>query len=266
MGGVRRAAYGGGQRVGAVGGAQKDGQRQLAGGVCGGVGAYRHLTAAAQRLQKGALGGDGGPRLRVVDGRQPRQQRRIAGPRLHCQRPLAGRRDEILRRQELGGLAVQPQTQQPGGSQDGAVGLIPPGFAEAGFHIAAQGDDVHLRGIRGQLRGAAGAAGADARPLRQFVQRTAPAVDQHIAGIPAGQDGAQRQPVGKLRRHIFEAVHRQIEAALQQQLFQFADEDAETHAGQRRGLVGVAAGADGFDLNGEAGRPGLQGGDDFVIL
>ena len=170
---------------------------------------------------------------------------------------MTGGRDEPLRRQVFGYLGLQPHTPQSGGGEDGAVGFVAGGLAEAGFYVAADGDYGDIGGVAAQLGGAAGAAGADAGAGGQLRQRQAPAVDQRIAGILAGQHRAQGQAVAQGRGHILQAMHRQIQIARPQPFLQFADEHAQAHPGEGGGGVGVAAGADGHHLELQPRMDGL---------
>ena len=129
---------------------------------------------------------------------------------------------------------TQSQAVQPGGRQD--QGVQPQGLQlfQAGVHVAPQGDDLQVGPPVQELHPAPQAAGADAPARRDFRQAGVAGGDEGVAIVFPGRHRPQHQPRGDLRRHVLEAVHRQINPARQQGLFDLLDEQAlAAHLGQR---------------------------------
>ena len=61
--------------------------------------------------------------------------------------------------------------------------------------------------------------------------------DKHILHGSTGQDGGQREAGGKLARHIFEAVHRYVNAAIPEGGLQFLNEDPLVHHAGNAGHI-----------------------------
>ena len=98
---------------------------------------------------------------------------------------------------------------------------------------------------------------AYARAPRQLIERLA---DHGVAHIFASRDRRQSQAGGQVGRHVFQRMHRQVDAAVQQGLFQFLREEPfrRGHGPERRKRYvrdPVAGGLD--DLN--AGLNALVG-------
>jgi hypothetical protein len=84
-----------------------------------------------------------------------------------------------------------------------------------------------------QLGGATETAGAHAGALAQPIQWVAAAGDQNVAGFFPLGDRTDAKPCGNIGGHVFHAVNCQIDAAIQQGLFNFLDEQPfATHFGQ----------------------------------
>ena len=116
------------------------------------------------------------------------------------------------------------------------------------------------------MGGAAGAAGANLGALRKLLQGAAKTVYEHVSGVFPGQNRPQHQAVGQLGGHVLEAMDGDVQLAVQEFLFQFLDEDAQAHAGQAGGLVGVSPGPDGVDLKIQVRAVGLQTANDHMVL
>jgi hypothetical protein len=61
-------------------------------------------------------------------------------------------------------------------------------------------------------------------------------------------------------------MHSDVQLAVQKLLFQFFDEDSQAHARQTGGLVNVAPGPDGVDLEIQGRAVGFQAVDHHMVL
>ena len=94
----------------------------------------------------------------------------VAGTDFDGHSALAGRRDEFLGGEVIGDHVRQAHTDQAGGGQNRAVAFVAGRFAQAGVHVATEGNYFEIGAFLGELGDAAGAAGADATALGEFVQ------------------------------------------------------------------------------------------------
>jgi hypothetical protein len=146
------------------------------------------------------------------------------------------------------GQAKPPQTSL--GEQDGVIVAVHQ-LAQAGVDVAADGRERQV-GPGGPEEGhPPRAAGADPGAMGQLVKRPSVGRDQRIARVLAAGDGHQVQPGRRPRRHVLEAVDRQVDRAAEQGRFELLDEDARAPvaAGGVGGLGAVAAGRDQHDLD-----------------
>src|SRR5262245_2487634 len=107
-----------------------------------------------------------------------------------------------------------------------------------------------------QLRGAAQTARADAGAPGQVLDRIDDvfaqvfADDQRVAYVFAFGDRGDAQPVGQGGRQIFQAVNRQVDAMIEQGLFDLFREDALAADLRQRGLGQfIAGGLDDLDAD-----------------
>ena len=190
--------------------------------------------------------------------------------------------------------AGQPRQRQHGRIQLGSLGHL----LHPRHHVAA--DVRHFEGgiERQQLRLPARAAGRDHRARGQVLHgqsRLEPAprrlagrpfgggfvrlggakvirvaIDQHVAHVGALADSAEREARGQFGRQVFQAVHRQVGAMLEQRDFQFLGEEALGQAlaflRQRSGLELVAGGLDDLQLEAQLRESGAALGQDQVGL
>ena len=183
----------------------------------------------------------------------------IVGANFHCHCALSRRRHEFLRRQVFGNYIRHPQAMQARRGQYGAVAFLAGGLAEAGIDVAPDGNDFQIGAEFGNLRGAAGAAGADARAGGVVGQCPAQVGHQGVARVGARRhrsDGHARRQGG---RQILKTMHRQINIAGFQAALDFGDENPQPHSGQGRDAVGVASGGDGYYFKNDVRARPAQG-------
>ena len=118
------------------------------------------------------------------------------------------------------------QTVQPGHGQKGRHGHALVQFAHPGLHIAAEFDQLQIRPAQFQLRPPPQRGRADHRALRQIGQAGKARRNKAIAHIFARQIAIQHQPVRLDGRHVLHRMHGDVDAAVQQRLFDLAREQA----------------------------------------
>ncbi len=180
-----------------------------------------------------------------------RLNRRVAAAAFDTDGALADRRQNNLRAQFLTNARRETQALETGaGENDGVVfALIELG--QARIHVTAQIAHHQVGPPRAQLALAAQTGRADARALRQVVERGEVIRDEGVARVLAFEDHGQFQAVGQLHRHVFHGMHRDVGAVFQHGLFQFLDEQAlAADFGQRavENLIAAGGHADQFDL------------------
>ena len=119
--------------------------------------------------------------------------------------------------------------------------------------VSAQLGYLKIRPERSQLRRAPQTAGANARAVWQSRERLATNRNQRIARIFALENRGDPANAGKLRRHIFHAVHGQVRAPIQQRIFQLLRENSD-HADllRRHGHILIARRFDHHNLRVQA--------------
>ena len=120
----------------------------------------------------------------------------------------------------------QPEPLQPGRGEQDRVVVAAVELGEARLDVAAQRGELQARVARRDLRGAAQAGGAHARPRRQRAERGVAVGDEGVARVLALEDRGQhetgRQPGG----HVLHRVHGQFGAPVGHRLLELLHEQA----------------------------------------
>ena len=170
----------------------------------------------------------------------------MPGGRLDRQRALAHRGAHHVGREDLGDAVFPTQPLQARGGQHDGVVLAFVELAQAGIQVAAHGFDLQIGPQFAQLRRAPQRTGAHFRARRAGRQGGVPT--RASRGSSRSGMAARYQAGGQLRGQVLQAVHRQVDAALEQRFFNFLGEQA-LGADLRQRHVGdlVAGGFDDFD-------------------
>ncbi len=99
-------------------------------------------------------------------------------------------------------------------------------LAQARVDVAPDIHHLKISPGQPQLRRAPDAAGRETRLGWKIGNRAGPARDENVPRIGPDRHAGHHQPVGILGREILEAVHRDMDAAVAQRLFEFAGEHA----------------------------------------
>ena len=159
-------------------------------------------------------------------------------------------RTNLLRREQFRNPVGPAQPPQAGrGQNDGVIETLIE-LAQPRVQIPSNVLDHEIRPQPPQLRGAAQRAGADARAGFEIGQFAA---HQGVEGKLALGDRRHGQARGQERGQVLQAVHRQVDAPIQQRLFDLLREEAfGAHLGERHVSDLVARGADDFEARLEA--------------
>src|SRR5947209_5722457 len=162
----------------------------------------------------------------------------------------------------LGDTLGKTQPVQARGCENDGIELAFVELAQARVDVAANRLKSQVGAGGANLRLAAQAARADERIVRQITKTLNAGVrHQRVAHVFAFADGADVQAGGKLGRQIFQAVNREVDAALVDGFFEFFGEQALAllaELGQRDVEHAVAFGRDDFDLDLQAGMQALE--------
>ncbi len=149
------------------------------------------------------------------------------------------------------------QAPQAGGSQQDRVVLAFVELAQARVDIAAHGLHLEIWPELAQLRGAAERTGADLNAQRQIGQLPA---HHGIARIFTLGNGRQHEAFGQFGGQVFQTVHGQVGAAVEQRFFDlFGEEALGADLGQRDVGDFVAGSLNDFDAALAAGGGELRG-------
>ena len=147
--------------------------------------------------------------------------------------------------------AAQPF--EPGLGQHNRVVIALRQLSQARVHVSAHLDHYEIAAMVAQLRLAPQAAGAHAGPARQLIELEAAARDERVARVFPFADGRDLEPRRKSGRHVFHAVDGQIDALLEQRVFQFLGENSLAADFAQRALpVAISRGADDDEFGGRS--------------
>ena len=158
--------------------------------------------------------------------------------------------------------AAEAEPPQPAAASTARRTRRRPACAGACRRCRGSARNVAPGSTRRQLRDAADAARADRRRARRA--RRAPTRGRRpddAAGSTSASRGSSRgsvaamsRPVGQHRRHVLGAVHREVDVAVEQRVFDLLDEQPlAADLDERRVLQPIAGGLDDDDL--DAARP-----------
>lgn len=170
-----------------------------------GVSADWRLAAGTEEAEELALGLDAGFGFRMINLGEDIAHVAVLGIHFDGDGPLAGGREELLRIKDLGvellivdgdggrvGLE-QLQAHEPGGGEDdGVERIFTEALADAGGHVAAQIDDLHIGPQHAKLSGTTDAAGADGGSFGQGIECEFASTDEDIfngCSLEHGGDG-----------------------------------------------------------------------------
>jgi hypothetical protein len=175
-------------------------------------------------------------RLRDLDGP------RIAGARFDGDDALARGRQQFIGREVAGDLRRASEARQSRAGEDDPAVLAGTRLVDARVDISADVLDLQLREEHAELRAAARRARADDRARRHLGDRRVRWMEPHVARIGALEEAGQLEVRWDDRRHILEAVHRDVDRAALQRLFQFLDEEPFAADRRQRDVVAFVAG------------------------
>ena len=119
--------------------------------------------------------------------------------------------------------------------QDDRVEVLALKLLQARVDIAAQVRNIEVRPCVQELRLAAQARGADLCALRQILERLVHRAHHSVPRIKSLRDGRDHEALRHLCRHVLEAVHRDVDAALEHLLLElFREEPLAADLGERR--------------------------------
>ena len=160
-------------------------------------------------------------------------------------------------RQDFGDAVAPAQALEAGGGQQNRVVLAFVELAQARVEIAAHGFHLEIWPELAQLRGAAKRTGADLGAYRQIGQLAA---HYGVARIFALRDRGQHEAFGQFGGQVFQTVHGEVGAAIEQRLLDlFGEEALGADLGQRDVGDFVAGGLDDLDAALAAGGGELRG-------
>ena len=133
----------------------------------------------------------------------------VIGASLQRERALAGGGDEARGVEHRGDLGLAAEALQAGAGEHERVEAALAELAQARVDVAAHRHHLQVLARGPQLRGAAHAAGAHARPGGQLLQAGGAA--QHVLGRRARRRAEQRQTLGQLAGDVLGGVHREVD-------------------------------------------------------
>ncbi len=226
---------------------------QAAAAVVDGVRAERRVAAGPERVRDGALGLQAGERLGVGDRLHGRPRGLVIGASLQRERALAGGGDEARGVEHRGDLGLAAQAHQAGAGEHERVEAALAELAQARVDVAAHRHHLQVLARGPQLRGAAHAAGAHARPGGQLLQASlgsawvirreggAPRHAQHVLGRRARWRAQQRQTIRQLGGDVLGGVHREVDLPSAQRALQLVHPAGLVASGRESLVHGVAA-------------------------
>ena len=185
-----------------------------------------HLATATQTQTGRAFCAYTGRARTIIEWREPLGQIIASRRDFDRQRPLANRRQAVLKRDQRAYPLREAKSVQSGGSKNDGVILATIKASEASVQIATQAGYLQGGKAMANLRFSAQACGAHARPGGQAREIGMACADKGIAWIFAFKYRGERKTGGHLGRHILARVHGQIGAPLFQRDFQLLDEQS----------------------------------------
>ncbi len=214
--------------------------------------ADRHLTAALERAEEGALGARIEHRPGVAERRHRGASHLVVAADLYRDRTLPRRGKPVRRLEKRRNALRHAESVKAGGGEDRGVYVSVVDLLEPRRHVAAQFDDLEIVASREQLRASPQARRSDARTRRQIVERINAddrAHDERVARVLSRQERDDFEAGRTVRREILERVHAELNLALREIHLELSREEPFATDGRER-LVEmlVARGAVGLEL------------------
>ena len=184
----------------------------------------RRLAGPVERGKESALGGKALAGFDVMNCLEQGGGVGVVGAPLDPDRTLCNGGQHVIGRNGATCHMGHAQTVQTGLCQKCGRGHTIRQLLETRLHIAAEFHDFQMREGIQQLRPAAQGGRADPRALGQVLERGRILRDEGIAHILARQVGVQQQACRLQNRHVLHRMHRNVDGAIQQRLFDFAGE------------------------------------------
>lgn len=148
-------------------------------------------------------------------------------PRLDGKGSLAGRGNETVGVEPGSNPICEPESAQSRSCHAERIGFAARKLAQPGVHVAADGYGMGVWRELGQEGNATAARGSN--PLQGFARyRFVRWKHQHVAGIFSLGDGGKGEAVRLGGHEVFEAVHREIDAAVEECVLDFLHERSLT--------------------------------------
>lgn len=149
--------------------------------------------------------------------------------------PLPDGGQDYLARQHLCDAVGKAEALEAGHGQDDGIEVLALELLEPRVDIATQVRNLEVRPRMQQLCLAAQARRADLRALRQIFKRFVLRAHDGVARVKALCDGGNDESFRHLRRHVLEAVHRDVDAAGEHILLELLrEEPLAADLGERR--------------------------------
>ena len=232
----------------AIGGEDAAGEEEF-GVLQAGKGTNRDLAAATEFGEEGSLSGYGEVDPRVVQ-QTGRIKTRPGFQSLDGECPLADSGKHHVGAETLGDDISPAETTDAGSGEHNGIILTFLHFGDSGVDIAADVAEIEIGAEAGELRDAPERAGADDGTRAQKPELAA---DDGVEGVGPFGDGSDYEAFGKLGGEVLQAVNREVNATVEQGVFNFFGEQALTaHFGKRDVKDLVSTGVDDFNRAGQA--------------
>src|SRR3954471_16362354 len=207
---------------------------------------YGRETAATDHRDASPLGFHAGPRFAVVCSCD---QVLLAGAHLHCERTLPGLRQERAGLEPMTDLGSEPEPVETASREHDRIEPALPALAQTRLDVTAKWLDRERRLDCEELCAPADRCRTDPQPgpkPRHAAQR--------VAGILALEVRTDGQALRVGRGHVLRGMHRDVDASVEECLFEFLDEDAaRTDLPERAPAITIARGRDRHKRDLDAG-------------
>ena len=214
----------------------------------------RRLAGPVERRQQGPLGADAQGGLGAGDGIEKSARAGIVDTNLQPDGTLTDRRQHDLRRQRGGDPVGLAEAAQTGDRQERRIDLALGQLSQACRHVAAEVHHLEVRAGGQDLRLSAQRGAADNRALRQVREIGAVRREEGVARILARQEVLDRKSLRQPGRHVLHGMHRGVDFAGQERLFDFLGEKTLAADLRKSAVLNeVAGGLDDDDGHGVLG-------------
>ncbi len=220
----RLVAFAGGgiaDHLAAVGSEYRAGEKEFSVFQCG-ISADGNLASSAQFGEHGSLGShrEAGPR--IVEGKRSFESFAFFES-FDGEGALGYGGANDVGAEDFADDVSPAESAKPGGGED--YGIVVPAFhfGDPGIDVAADVLDIEVGADAAKLGDAAEGTGADRCPELDVAQLAA---DDGVAGVGALRHGGEGEAFGELGREILQAVHGEIDAPVEESLFDLAGKEA----------------------------------------